>query len=116
KRMVVGKLNCRIDWVVMTGHDQMISKYLRYSQSVTAFKCCLHSHSRVRVKWSTNFSPRISLAILEFFMRSAASISVEGSACKLVARYALPVVSGCLSFRPFRIPYKPDASEAATAR
>ncbi len=27
--------------------NQMISKYLLYSQSVTAFKCCRHSHSLV---------------------------------------------------------------------
>src|SRR4029079_3988228 len=96
--------------------DYMISKYLLYSQSVTAFKCCLHSHSRVCTKCSVNFSPRISFATGDFFIICVASSSVFGKTPYENSLYPFPFTAACDSFSFLRIPYKPDANEAAIAR
>ena len=57
----------------------IISKYLLFSQSVTTLLNCLHSQSRVAVKWSTNSAPNSSLAMGDSFIAWLAIQRLEGS-------------------------------------
>ncbi len=64
----------------------IISKYLLFSQSVTTRQNCLHSHSRVAVKCSTNSTPNSSLAIGDPFIARLAIERLEGRTPCTVSR------------------------------
>ena len=82
----------------------MISRYLFSSQSVTTFENCLHSHSLVPAKCSTNSFPNSSAANAEFFIACVASHKFLGNVPFFLSAYPLPTVAGVFSFSLFFMP------------